>query len=86
MKSVDIGKSQTMNIEGLINRETLPRFCNDQMTALRKTKTNSKSQCTKKGSLQIPVVGSPQTTAVALMGASTQRPDVPQTTQVDITP
>lgn len=48
-----------------------------KMTALRKTKTDWQKSMHKKGSLQVPVVGSPQTAAVALMAASTQRSDVP---------
>jgi len=45
------------------------------MIALRKTKTDRQNSLHKKGSLQIPVVDSPQ--IVALMGASTQRYDGP---------
>ena len=48
-----------------------------KMTAFRKTKTDRQKSIHKKESLQIPVVGSPQTAAVALPGASTQRSDVP---------
>lgn len=75
--SLDIGKSQTINKEGLINEETLTRFCHGQNDCTQEDQNQSaKVNMHKTRSLQIPVVSGPQTAAVALMGASTQRPEV----------